>query len=315
MKFEIGAMSVGDMLDRGLKLLWARFGTFYMITLIVLIPVLIIRLLTPELLFPDIPQPKGPMTEEQAAQLLQTMMIWFGQALALTLLEVVLTLLATGATLHVTAGEYVDRHVGMREAFGHVFRRLGPLLGSSILAWLVIGLGFFLCFVPMFIFLTWYVFVAQVVVLEGLSGTGALARSKELSDGFRWRIFGMFVLLWLIEVGMGMLAQLVTYVLPPVEAVPGPGGIIQVVNTQNYVIFIAIAYLVGVVAHSYAIVCWTLFYFDLRIRKEGFDLELMARRGLAGPALPGEIPVEVVDEEPPADNRDPWSDNPNPPLT
>jgi hypothetical protein len=29
---------------------------------------------------------------------------------------------------------------------------------------------------------------------------------------------------------------------------------------------------------SVATVCWTLCYFDLRIRKEGFDLELAAKQ-------------------------------------
>jgi len=304
MKFEIGAMSVGDILDRGLKLLWARFGTFYAITFLMLLPVLVVRLLTPDLVFPNFPQPSERMTEEQAARLLEAMLIWMGQALAVLFLEVILTLLATAVTLHITAGEYVDRHVGMGEAFGHVLRRLGSLLLTSILAWLVIGLGFFLCLVPGLIFLTWYVFVPQVVVLEGLSGPRALARSTELSAGFRWRIFGMFLLLALIQVGVGMVGSLVAQILPPAEAVPGPGGTVTlIINQTNYLLFIGISYLVGTVGHSYGTVCWTLFYFDLRIRKEGFDLEMAARqqrrRGDEPPLEPEAGPPPGREAEPP----------------
>jgi hypothetical protein len=309
MKFEIGAMSIGDMLDRGLKLLWARFGTFYAITLIMLLPVLIVRLLTPELLFPNVPEPSEHMTPEEMERVLEAMLIWLGQALAVIFLELLLTLLATAATLHVTAGEYVDRHVGFAEAFGHVFRRSGSLLLASLLAWLIIGLGTVLFIVPGLMFLTWFVFVPQVVVLEGASPTSALARSAELSAGFRWRILGMFLLLLVINIGMGLVSSLTSLLFPPAEIVRGPGNTqIQIINQTNYFIFVIVAYLIQMVSHSYGIVCWTLFYFDLRIRKEGFDLELMAQPGHSPPAgLPG-IQAGTVDGNPPdtpgPDHRD-----------
>lgn len=38
MRFQIGAMTVGDILDRGLKMLLLKLGTFYVINLIVLAP-------------------------------------------------------------------------------------------------------------------------------------------------------------------------------------------------------------------------------------------------------------------------------------
>ena len=43
MKFPIGAMSVGDVLDRGLKLLLARLPAYYLINLIVLSPLIILQ--------------------------------------------------------------------------------------------------------------------------------------------------------------------------------------------------------------------------------------------------------------------------------
>jgi hypothetical protein len=47
MKFAIGAMSAGDVLDRGLKLLFARLPTFYLIHLIVLLPAFLFDLAEP----------------------------------------------------------------------------------------------------------------------------------------------------------------------------------------------------------------------------------------------------------------------------
>jgi hypothetical protein len=252
----------------------------------------------------------------------------------------VLVLLATAATLHVTAGEYVGRHVGVGEAFGHLLRRLGALLGSSLLAWLVVILTFGLCVVPAFIaaqfvrggplgaltvfFLIclgivfasiraiWYVFVPQVVVLEGLSGLSALGRSKNLTEGFRWRIFGMFILLSLIQAGVILLAQVLGMVCPPAEQIPAGDVLQQKVIPINYEIYVVLISLVEVVADSYTVVCWTLFYFDLRIRKEGFDLELMAaQRGEAGSVGAPDMPVPMADDLPRADDRNPWPDNRN----
>ncbi len=38
-----------------------------------------------------------------------------------------------------------------------------------------------------------------------------------------------------------------------------------------------ITFLVQYLVAAYSAICWTLFYFDLRIRKEGYDLELAAK--------------------------------------
>jgi hypothetical protein len=140
-----------------------------------------------------------------------------------------------------------------------------------------------------------------------------MTRSKDLTEGFRWRIVGMFLLLTLIQGGIQLVGPVFSLVFPPAEQVPAPGVIRQVINPTNYVIYVLILAVLEVVAESYAVVCWTLFYFDLRIRKEGFDLELMAQRQRTGPVSAAEIQVEVVDDEPP-DTFKPWSDNQYRPL-
>jgi len=335
MKFEIGAMSIGDMLDRGLKLLWARFGAFYAITFIMLLPILIFELLIPDLVIPDIPlQPRDPNDQEQVLKYLQEMLIIMGQTLLLAILQLILVLLATAVTLHVTVGEYIDRRVGVGEAFGHLLRRFGALLGSSILAWLVVALSFLLCILPGIVlavvggpfgaFLTlvliilavvvgfmvaiWYLFVPQVVVLEGAAGVGALARSKELTEGFRWRIFGMMLLLFLIRIGLLIVSSLLSMLIPPAKQILAGNVLRQEIIPTNYVIYVVLVFMLDVVVQSYATVCWTLFYLDLRIRKEGFDLELMAQQGQGPPAgLPG-MQAGTVDGNPPdypgPDHRD-----------
>jgi len=59
------------------------------------------------------------------------------------------------------------------------------------------------------------------------------------------------------------------------------GGIRVVYNTTNQLINVILSFPFNVLVGTYASICITLLYFDLRIRKEGFDLELAAQQRFA----------------------------------
>jgi hypothetical protein len=275
MKFQIGAMSIGDILDRGLKLMLARLPTFYAISLIVLTPLILFQLAMPEFMAemaqPGAVRPGAPPDMTPA-------LILLGVFFLVLIITLILQPVATGAILHVIAQEFIDRHVGVGQALAFAFGRFWRILGASILAGLIVGLGFLLCLVPGVFFLIWYSMVAQVVVVEGLTGNDALARSKAISEGYRGRLFGLLVLLIVIGAMFQVAAGFLEQVLPSMEAVPGPAGQSLVVNHRNQIINILVAQLLGILVQTYQAVCITLFYFDLRIRKEGFDLELAAQQ-------------------------------------
>jgi hypothetical protein len=274
MKFQIGAMSVGDILDRGLKVLFSRLPTFYAISLVTLAPLLALRLALPSVMTGQLANGGDP-TQQLAALA--------GGGLLLLALLIILQPIGTAATLHVVSQEFVDRPVTLGDAFRFAFSRFGSLLLASIMAGLIIVLGMILCLVPGIIFWTWYVFVGQVVVVEGLKADRALSRSKALTEGYRMRVLGVgllvaFLIPWVFGIGVGLLGQL----LPSVEQIPSRIGdrIVTVpkLNYRNYAVNTGIEFLLNILAQSYAAVCWTLFYFDLRIRKEGYDLELAAQQ-------------------------------------
>lgn len=265
MKFEIGAMTVGDILDRGLKLLLARLPTFYAINLIVLSPLLLLRLAVPALEVPT------GTPQEQAT--------WLAGGIFLQMvILLILQPIATAAVLHVIAQAFVGEQAGLGEAFRFALHRFGRLLGASLLAGLTIGVGFMLCCVPGIFFAIWYAFVSQVVVVEGLRATGAMARSKDLSEGYRGRVLGLFALLFIAQFVLNMGIGAMNNVLPSAEMIPAEGGPRFVVNYTNHAIQVIVATLVNILVQTYYAICLTLLYFDLRIRKEGFDLELAARQ-------------------------------------
>ncbi len=266
MKFPIGAMSVGDILDRGLKLLLARFPLLFSITLLVQLPFLVFQLIVPLLERVGV----GAVMLTSLASLLSLL---------------ILAPLSQAVILYVVMREYVDRPATMGEAFNLALTRFGPLLGTVILSGLLIFLGFLACFVPGIYLSIMWAFAAQVVVLEDRSGMDALRRSKALVTGHGGRVFGVIFLVQIVTMFIGgFVVAGINAVLPSQETIPGAGGfpIVHTVNYANFVIAHLVQTLVNVLFGAYLAVCVTLLYLDLRIRKEGFDLEIEAQKG--GPA-------------------------------
>src|SRR5204863_7228288 len=113
----------------------------------------------------------------------------------------------------------------------------------------------------------------QAAVLEPLpGGTDGLCRSWALTKGFRWRAFGLYVvvivLLSLFLIGFGVIAGLAAALLPVlfVPALIGVG-------------------LIFLFFYPFSSCVFTLFYYDLRVRKEAFDLELLSQHLGIAPAV------------------------------
>ena len=263
MKFPIGSMTVGDVLDRGQKLLFARFPLLFGVSLLVQLPALLLQLLLPFL------AGRGALGASLAVM---------GVAL---LSALILTPIAQAVIVYVVTQEYIDRPTTLGQAFGYAFARFGSLLGSVILAGLITFVGLLLFCIPGIYLSIAYAFVGQVVVLESLSGMDALNRSRQLVQGFWWRVFGT---MFLIQIATLVLNFVINFglerVLPAQQVVPtdNPFAPAVRVNEVNQAIHTLVLGLVAALMGAYVAVCTTLLYLDLRIRKEGFDLEMEARK-------------------------------------
>jgi len=183
-----------------------------------------------------------------------------------------LSLIATGATVFVVSESYLGRPLTAREAL----MRATPYMGRILIAWLlmalVIGMGFLLIVIPGVILAVGLAVAIPAVVLEsGRSASAALSRSWELTRGARWRIFGLgitlFVLLYVPVVAIGGLVALL--VPRGSAAVFGPASTATIVA-------LAIGGVVQLFIYPLFYCVLTVTYYDLRVRKEGFDLELLA---------------------------------------
>jgi hypothetical protein len=94
---------------------------------------------------------------------------------------------------------------------GSLFASVTPvlltLIGAGILAGIGIAIGFVLIIVPGLILLTIWSVVAPAIVAERKGVFDAFGRSRELVRGHGWQVFGVIVVLFLLQLVLGGIVQ------------------------------------------------------------------------------------------------------------
>jgi hypothetical protein len=85
--------------------------------------------------------------------------------------------------------------------------RFFPVLGVAVLSVLCITGAFFLLVIPSLMVMCMLYVSTQVAVLERPGVTGALSRSRELTRGHRFEIFGLLFVLWLLAWSSAQLVE------------------------------------------------------------------------------------------------------------
>jgi hypothetical protein len=139
-----------------------------------------------------------------------------------------------------------------------------------------------------------YSLAVPACVIEDLKARPAIRRSIELSKGSRGRIFLLGLLVVAIQMGLGLITQLFFIVATFRHHGELPAGIRIV---QQLVAFCTNTFVGPIYATGF-----TLFYYDQRVRKEGYDIEWMMRAaGLNTPAAQSAADNSLV----PAQSEDP----------
>lgn len=182
------------------------------------------------------------------------------------------------AVLVIAASEaYLGRDVNVAAAFRTAFGRLGAVLWAGIIKSLAVGVGLLLLLVPGLYFLAKYFAIPATIVIEGRSGSGGLARSADLSDGLKGHILKTLVLVWIIYIVLAVVATLVAAGLA--------GALLSSSPSLGAVVLQLVSAAFTILAYPVISVTQTLLYYDARIRKEGYDLELMQQNlGASAPS-------------------------------
>lgn len=144
---------------------------------------------------------------------------------------------------------------------------LGRLVGPAVGALLIFVGG-----VALVWFVIWvacgYGTTTPIVVLEDLpSSFDAFGRSWELTGGARGKVFGTVAVTWLLS---QFLPQMV---VGGVSGILGAAG-----NLSLQPLFVVLASLLGIVLAPILPCALTLLYYDLRVRREAFDLQILSNQ-------------------------------------
>ncbi len=169
-----------------------------------------------------------------------------------------------------------------------------PLGDPSTLLFVLVLMVFGVLFFPALIYGTWmsirYALAVPASVVENLTARAAIRRSIELSKGARGGIFVLWLLVLVIDLGVGALTQSFFVVFSFRHHMEIP---LWMQIAQQAISFFTTTFVAPILATGA-----TLFYFDQRVRKEGYDIEwMMQAAGMAhsapevsaAPRQPGEL--------------------------
>jgi hypothetical protein len=135
-----------------------------------------------------------------------------------------------------------------------------------------------------------------ICVAEEKTAWASLTRSVKLTKGTRGRILLMLLLIWVLSVVVSMLAYIPMLIIVALLSMMVHGGRYEgLVLILSEVVNITINFAVQVLVTPVYATALVLFYFDQRIRTEGYDIEwMMEQAGLTG-ALAAAAPPNVVE--------------------
>jgi len=196
--------------------------------------------------------------------------------------------LVTGATTKAVSDTYLGNPVTVGSALKVAWRRFGTLLMAQTVAGMIVLLGFILLVVPGILWMLSYTLIPPVVMIEAAERKGARPvpsppgdpgrgtpritdrgeirrRSWELVKGNRGKVF---VVLFVFVVMQVLLATAGNWI-----AGMGFGAGSNLARAIQSII----GNVVAIVVAPLQTIAITLLYYDFRIRKEGFDLEMLSQ--------------------------------------
>jgi hypothetical protein len=154
---------------------------------------------------------------------------------------------------------------------------------------IVVGLIALLLFFPATIYgvIMWlrYSLAMPACVVESLPAATAIRRSIDLSQGSRGRIFVLWLLVFIVRLTLGILLSF--HAISQLFKHPGQPVSIEWMIFSQFSTF-AVDTLIGPI-YSIGL---TLFYYDQRIRKEGYDIEWMMQAAGLLPQQTAGAPAE-----------------------
>jgi len=276
---DLRPLSLGEILDRTFSLYRRHFLLFAGITAIPQLLVLALRLA--QTLFMTFPAGRTNVPVEQLQAGTASGLMAFGIVGAIVglIAYLVAYLFAQGGTVFAVSELYLGRTTTIGASLGRMRGQLGSLFGVILLNGLAVMGAFILLIIPGIYVACRLITCVPAALLEDLGPRSSLERSFSLTKDYVGRSFVIYLLYFVLAYAAAFLFTL-------------PFGVAIAMSAKNpeavrlWLAFSHVGEFVGQVLVSPILTIATaVFYYDLRVRKEAFDLQFMMNP--TGPVSPG----------------------------
>ncbi len=265
-RLDLRPLSIGEILDRTFTLYREHFVLFFGISSIPHILALILNLAQTYLRFPGTP------SAVKASTLSPSMSVAAGVvALVGAVVGVLVYLLTQGATVTAVSELYLGRTLTIGDSFQRVRGELGNLFGVILLNGLATIAAFICLIIPGIYVMCRLVVCVPAALVENIGPRASLDRSFELTKDNAGRAFLILLLYFaLTYAAIALFVLPFTIMMGIMVAKSHP----EMVRSWMALIQIGTTLATVLVAPVLTIASSVLYY-DLRIRKEAFDLQMM----------------------------------------
>jgi Membrane domain of glycerophosphoryl diester phosphodiesterase len=275
-------LSLGEILDRTFSLYRRHFVLFVGITAIPHLLILGMNLW--QTIFMKVPQLtiKGPLGTEIHRPAGPTGIMALGLAWGIVALVVYLIayLFSQGGTIYAVSELYLGRAATVESSLRRVWGQLASLFGVIILNGLAVGVAFIFLIIPGIYLACRLITCVPAALLEDLGARESLERSLFLTKDNAGRAFLIYLLYFVLTYAAALLI-----VGPLGLAIAMHGKDPNTLRILTALVQVA-TFLMGIVIGPILLIATSVFYYDLRVRKEAFDLQLMMNPSgnIAGPS-------------------------------
>lgn len=178
------AFSFGDVVNETFAVIGRNFLPFVALALVAALPEVIWAAFYSRLL--------GTTNGQITPNMVFTANYWV-LMFATQLISIVFNFILQASLTYFSVMDMSGKPVSIGDAVAVAIKAFFPLVGLGILYSLGVGLAFILLVFPGFMILTAWFVVVPVYIVEKTSVFGAFPRSRVLTRGHRWAIFGLLI--------------------------------------------------------------------------------------------------------------------------
>jgi hypothetical protein len=269
---DLRPLSLGEILDRTFTLYRRNFLLFIGITALPHLLILALQLLQVMLASNAFPTPGRPPVGHGPATAPSSSLLAFGIFGVLIWLVVYLVtyLLAQGGTVFAVSDLYLGRSTSIGASLGRMRGQMMSLFGVTVLNGLaIIGATIFLI-IPGIYLACRLITCVPAALLEDLGARESLERSFALTKGSAGRSFVIYLLYFVLIYAAILLFMFPFSILAVVVAAKDPSMV------RIWLAFSQVGnFLASTLVTPILTIATAVFYYDLRVRKEAFDLQFM----------------------------------------